>query len=88
MMDPNMAAMAGMVDPSMGGGAPPQGGGGPSDQELLLLILQLIASGQLAGPGVDQIAALVGGGAPGGAMGGAPMGPGAPAGGAPAPMAY
>lgn len=89
MMDPTMqAAMAGMVPPA-GGGAP--GGGDPmaaagpiSDQELLMLVLQLIASGQLTGPGV-QVLADATGGAPSGdpmaggmAPGGPPMGGGQP----------
>jgi hypothetical protein len=76
MMDPAMQqAMAGMA------GDPTQGGGGPSDQELLMLILQLIASGELSGPGVDQIAQMVG--APMGAPGGDPMAGAAAPGGAP-----
>lgn len=95
MMDPTMqAAMAGMVPPG-GGGAP--GGGDPmaasgpiSDQELLMLVLQLIAGGQLTGPGVQVLADATGGGAPSGdpmaadpmaggmAPGGPPMGGGQP----------
>jgi hypothetical protein len=91
MADPMMqqAMMA-----EMGGGAPGGPGGpgaGPSDQELLMLILQLISSGQLAGPGVEVLAQATGAGAPmGGAPGGAPMPAGGPAGGSPmggAPMA-
>ena len=84
MADPMMqqAMMA-----EMGGGAPGGAPAGPSDQELLMLILQLISSGQLAGPGVQVLAEATGAGAP---MGGAPMPAGGPAGGPPmggAPMA-
>lgn len=78
MMDPMMQqAMQGMVDP-----AAAAGGAMPSDQELLMLILQLIASGELSGPGVNQIAEFVGA-APVQA-GADPMAGGAPSGGAPA----
>lgn len=83
MADPMMqqAMMA-----EMGGGAPGGAPAGPSDQELLMLILQLISSGQLAGPGVEVLAQATGASAPGGA----PMPAGGPAGGSPmggAPMA-
>jgi hypothetical protein len=84
MADPMMqqAMMA-----EMGGGAPGGAPAGPSDQELLMLILQLISSGQLAGPGVEVLAQATGAG---GAPMGAPMPAGGPAGGSPtggAPMA-
>lgn len=92
MADPMMqqAMMA-----EMGGGAPGGGQAGPSDQELLMLILQLISSGQLAGPGVEVLAQATGAAGPGAdpmAGGGAPMGgapSGSPMGGAPmAPPMY
>jgi hypothetical protein len=77
MMDPAMQqAMAGMA------GQAPAGDAGPSDQDLLMLILELIASGQLSGPGVDVLSQAVGASAPGGMAGGAPMG--APSGAPPA----
>jgi hypothetical protein len=71
MMDPAMQqAMMGMVGGGPGGGDPMAGGmvgdpmaaAGPmSDQELLMLVLQLIASGQLSGPGVQVLAEATGG---------------------------
>ncbi len=76
MMDPAMQqAMAGMAGAD-------QAQAGPSDQDLLMLILELIASGQLSGPGVDVLSQAVGASAPGGMAGGAPMG--APSGAPPA----
>jgi len=91
MSDPFMQqAMSGMV----GGGMPPGGAGGmvggdpmaagPSDEDLLMLVLSLIASGDLSGPGVAQVAEFVGADASmGDPMAGADsmMGAGMPAGG-------
>lgn len=61
-------AMMGMVGggPGVPGAAgmpaDPMAQAGPmSDQELLMLVLQLIASGQLSGPGVQVLAEATGG---------------------------
>jgi hypothetical protein len=75
MMDPTMQqAMAGMVGPPPGGGGmpgDPMAAGAPmTDQDLLMLVLQLIASGQLSGPGVQVLAEATGGMDP---MAGDPM---------------
>jgi hypothetical protein len=93
MADPMMQqAMMAEMGGGAPGGAPAGPGAGPSDQELLMLILQLISSGQLAGPGVQVLAEATGAG--GGGMGGDPMAGGGmpvgdPMGGAPmAPPMY
>lgn len=84
MVDPAMQqAMAGMVGGGASGGVPAGPAGGVSDEDLLLLVLELIASGQLSGPGVQVLAEVTGGGGgmppaaggvPAGPMGGAPGG--------------
>lgn len=76
MMDPTMQqAMAGMVQPAgpPPGGDPMAAGAPMSDQELLMLVLQLIASGQLSGPGVQVLAEVTGAGGGMDPMAGDPM---------------